>query len=272
MATEPSCGTGLSGILMNACFLVLLLLWGSAHAEPRALPPVVDYSTYPRSTSAGAKPSVNQSVYETLGRLEQLQTEVQQLRGEVEEQAYTILELKTRLKNIYADFDQRLTAIEGGEIDGVASQDAQAQQQPVVAEKPQSVEPVKAKPSGNEKQQYQKAYETLRNGHYNQAIKLFNQLLVNYPGGQFAANSQYWLGEAYKVNKDVKFAQQAFNKVISDYPDSEKVPDAMLKLGYLELEQNNPARARDLLTGVTVRFPGTTAAHLATKKLAQLNN
>jgi len=55
------------------------------------------------------------------------------------------------------------------------------------------------------------------------------------------------------------------------FPKSPKVPDALLKLGYIELEQNNLAKARDYLTRVKVDYPGTTAAHLASKKLMQLD-
>ena len=59
---------------------------------------------------------------------------------------------------------------------------------------------------------------------------------------------------------------------MSQYSGSPKVPDALLKLGYIELEQNNMAKARDYLTQVTVSHPGTTAAHLAAKKLMQLKS
>lgn len=253
---------------MNRRWLILAMAISTTLvAEPRALPPVDDYSTYPKTASS--KPSANTSLYETLGRLEQLQVEMQQLRGEVEEQGNTILELKTRLKNIYADFDQRLEKLEGGAGNRPPVPAASSSAKPVIQPSPViTVKPPAA--LGSEKQQYQKAYETLRNGHYSQAIKLFKQLLIDYPGGQYSANVQYWLGEAYKVNKDINAARKAFNKVISAYPDSPKVADAMLKLGYLELEQNNPAKARDLLTGVTLRYPGTTAAHLAANKLKQL--
>jgi TolA-binding protein len=55
-----------------------------------------------------------------------------------------------------------------------------------------------------------------------------------------------------------------------NYAGSPKVPDALLKLGYIEFEQKNMAKARDYLTQITVAHPNTTAAHLATKKLQQL--
>jgi tol-pal system protein YbgF len=123
---------------------------------------------------------------------------------------------------------------------------------------------------GNEKERYQSAYDTLRNGHNAQAIKMFQDLLKDFPAGEFADNSQYWLAEAYKINREFDAARGAFNKVVSQYPNSSKVPDALLKLGYIEFDLQNTAKARDYLTRVTTSYPGTTAAHLAEKKLAQM--
>jgi len=47
-----------------------------------------------------------------MGRLEQLQAEVQKLTGKVDEQAYRIDELKKHQSTMYSDFDERLQNIE----------------------------------------------------------------------------------------------------------------------------------------------------------------
>ena len=277
---------------MKKSFLFSLLIASSAlYAESRVLPPVVDNSTYPGGSAYSAAPSAN-AMYEVLGRLEQLQHEVQQLRGIVEEQSQTIIDLQTRQGNIYSDLDLRLQALTGNGVQynasaGTISQTAQSADQvsltdsttgtagvenPEAAQ--QDLKPVNevAKLSVNQKALYQTAYETLRNGHNTRAIAEFNVLLSEFPDGEYADNSQYWLGEAYKANKDFTSAKAAFSKVITRYSGSPKVPDALLKMGYIELEQNNMAKARDYLTQVTVSYPGTTAAHLAAKKLMELES
>lgn len=248
---------------------VVFLIYGSVHAEPRPLPPVVDHSTY--QGGSGGQGSSPQTLYETLGRLEQLQAEVQQLRGIVEEQDFTIIELKKRIKNIYLDIDQRLQKIEGT---GNATLDLSSEVKQLEVpdyEKPSqaALAAVVQQPNKNEKQDYQTAHETLVNGHTSQAIKLFNTYLNNFPKGQYSANAQYWLGEAYSIRQDFIAARKAFKKVIALYPESSKVADTMLKLGVLEAKAKNPVKAREWLTSVTMKYPGTTAAHLATKKLNQ---
>ena len=230
---------------MKVRLILLLCLCSNVYAEAWALPPVVDNSTYPATPGNTPKPSPATNVYELLGRLEQLQAEVQQLTGKVEEQAYLIAEMKKHQSTMYSDFDERMQSLEK-KTEGVASPVAETtgKQEPSVespvaatpAEAPADKQVIEQKKdvvhaSGEEKQQYQQAYDALRNGHTTQAIAEFNALLSKNPGGEYANNAQYWLGEAHRVNQDLDSARKAFNSVIENYPDSTKVPHALLKLG-----------------------------------------
>jgi tol-pal system protein YbgF len=132
--------------------------------------------------------------------------------------------------------------------------------------------PETAQVSGPEKQEYQQAYNELRNGHTSQSIDQFNAYLSKYPTGAYANNAQYWLGEAHRVNQDNDAARKAFNDVIEKYPNGAKVPDALLKLGYIEIDQKNLVKAREYLTRVTTEYPKSPAALLAAKKLLKLDD
>ena len=90
---------------------LLLSVCSSVYAE---LPVVIDHSSYPPSATPvnpANSPSSN-TLYELMGRLEQMQAEVQQLTGKVDEQAYRIDELKKHQTKMYSDFDERLQTIE----------------------------------------------------------------------------------------------------------------------------------------------------------------
>lgn len=273
-----------------------------AHAAP------VNGGGYPGQSTYGAPAGNNDgAIFEVLGRLEQLQSEVQQLRGLVEEQAQTIADLERKQGNMYSDLDDRIQALTTA-TGASPGQSATAQAQsapanavtpatgaapapvptapasaaqsapvqppvtsaPVVESKPAAAVAAPSPASGNEKERYQQAYDTLRNGHNAQAVKMFESLLADFPAGEFADNAQYWLAEAHKINRDYDKARSAFNRVVSQYPNSSKVPDALLKLGYIESDLQNQVKARDYLTRVVTSYPGTTAAHLASKKLAQM--
>jgi len=270
------------------------------HANAYALPEVIDNSAYPPSAMpannvTAASPSTN-TLIEITARLEQLQSEVQQLTGKVEEQANLIAELKKHQSSMYSDFDERMQHIEN-KADGSATPatsenteasgatadpeakpiDAQTSDAPtsdaVPTEKPATAAPKTdtVQTSDIENQEYQQAYITLRKGHTNQSITEFNAYLSKYPTGGLAGNAQYWLGEAYRVNQDNDAARKAFSDVVEKYPGSAKVPDALLKLGYVEMDQKNTDKARDYFTRVTTDFPDSAAARLASKKLLLLN-
>ncbi|WP_150047185.1 MULTISPECIES: tol-pal system protein YbgF [Methylomonas] len=271
----------------------LLMLCASigVSADACAVQPNSDAYGNSVNYAAPAESASDSAVFELLGRLEQLQLEVQQLRGMVEEQAQTIADLERKQGNMYSDLDERLQllsaqpasaqalaaqtpnpvvaappAAEASQPSPQAVAQAAAAQPAAVSEAPKSA----PAPSASEQDRYKEAYDTLRNGHNGQAIQMLQALLADFPAGAYSDNAQYWLGEAYKIERDYDKSRLAFAKVVSNYPNSSKVPDALLKLGYIEIEQQNPAKARDYLTRVTTGYPGTTAAHLAAKKLAQL--
>ena len=296
---------------MNARLALLLCACSTACAE---LPPVVDKSGGVAPTTAlnVAKPPTSLTTdYEMMKRIDQMQAEVQQLTGKVEEQAFQIEELKKQQKTMYTDFDDRLQSLENksgasqpssevpadtsGSVDpGASGSESPAPatvDQPTDAEQPQdkssgasapaatpalaaSVQPSdtgSAQVSDAEKQEYQQAYDDLRNGQTAQSITEFNAYIANHPDSGYASNSQYWLGEAHRVNQDNASARKAFSDVVANYPSSAKVPDALLKLGYIEMEEKNPAKAREYLTRVTTEFANSKAAVLAQKKLLVLD-
>jgi tol-pal system protein YbgF len=267
-------------------------------AQAQAQP--ADNSTYPAGGGTQLSTPASSELYEVLSRVEQLQSEVQQLRGIVEEQSQTIAELQRKQSNMYSDLDGRVqaltpatpattvpatqaptaatsvsqpataTAVPASAVATNAAASASTSSTPATVNTvPVTVNSASAK--GNEKERYQVAYDTLRNGHNDQAVKIFEAFLIDFPAGEFADNAQYWLGEAYKINRELDKARAAFNKLISQYPNSSKVPDALLKIGYIESDLQNNAKARDYLTRVTNSYPGTTAANLAAKKLAQMS-
>jgi tol-pal system protein YbgF len=276
---------------MRLAALLMLCVGFGALAEAQAVP-----------VNNAAAPADN-ALYELLGRVEQLQSEVQQLRGTVEEQSQTISDLQRKQSNMYSDLDSRVQALTpatpqtpapaaqavaptappqpGAVAPPVVAGTAAAANPPAAGVSPAPVTPptasaAESKPvtpvaaKGNEKERYQMAYETLKGGQTEQSVKMFEALLSDFPAGEFADNSQYWLAEAYKINREQDKARAAFLKVVSQYPGSSKVPDALLKLGYIEFDLQNTVKARDYLTRVTNSYPGTAAANLASKKLAQL--
>ena len=62
----------------------------------------------------------------------------------------------------------------------------------------------------------------------------------------------------------------AFQKVSEKYPQSKKVPDALVKIGFCRYELKQWDSARQVLTQVTSRYPDAPAARLAQQRLDKM--
>ena len=72
------------------------------------------------------------------------------------------------------------------------------------------------------------------------------------------------------MTRNYDIALTAFQDLMDKYPQSPKVPDALLKIGYThyELEQWDSSRAA--LTQVQESYPDTTLARLAESRLRSM--
>jgi tol-pal system protein YbgF len=126
-------------------------------------------------------------------------------------------------------------------------------------------EPVAAEPL----RVYRDALEALRAGHHAAALAGFRRFLDHYPVHDYADNAQYWIGECYYDLRQYQAATREFRAVIERYPRGNKVPDAMLKLGFTHLALGQTAEGRQVLDSLVHAFPKHEAATLATARLSE---
>lgn len=119
---------------------------------------------------------------------------------------------------------------------------------------------------------YEQARTMMAARQYPAATAEFLRYLEANPGGPLAANARYWLAESYYVQGLFQEAGGEFSRVVSDHPDSSKLPDAMLKLGYTQDELGDTASSVRTLERVRRDFAGADAANLATIRLAQIES
>lgn len=193
-------------------------------------------------------------------QMQEMQRELAQLRNQVEVQQHELEGLKKRQRELYDDLDRR---VREQERKGVASA-------PVPASTARAAAPADDAREAREQQDYEAAFNLLRQSQYAAAIKAFREFLQRYPDGELAANALYWIGEACYVTRDFQTALLELNKLITTYPQSEKVPDALLKIGYTHYEQKAWQDARQVLNEVATRYPGTSAANLAETRLKKI--
>ena len=117
---------------------------------------------------------------------------------------------------------------------------------------------------------YDKAFNLLRAGRYRHAVAAFQAFLQAHPHDKRAARAQYWVAETDYVERDYPSAEQAFKALVDGYPQSKRVPNALLKMGYIAKWQGHPNKARTTWKGLIARYPGTMAAQVARNSLTNL--
>lgn len=124
-------------------------------------------------------------------------------------------------------------------------------------------------PAEGETGAYQQAFDLLNQGRYSEASEAFQSFLARYPDGKYAENAQYWLGETRYATRNFPVALKEFQRLLNQNPQSPKAPGAMLKIGYIQIEQGETAKAKDTLTALIKRYPDSTEAQLARQRLSR---
>jgi len=241
-----------------------------------------------------------------LGRVDDLQHEIRELRGQVEVQAHALSQMEQSQRNYYLDLDNRLRQVEvatgagatsprtfdvpstktppsvESDAAGIAEKSVGIAEKSVRTEKPRNDSTVDDKPTNskpgyidatpNREQDtaYREAFDLLRRRSYAQAITALKAFQDLYPSSQYTEDVQYWLGEAYYVTRQFQLALGLFQKFPSQYPTSSKISDALLKIGYIQDELGRKTEAKRTFDNLIQQYPDSTQAHLARKRLQKI--
>lgn len=222
----------------------------------------------------------SRSLIGLMDAVDRLQQELKALRGEIELQSHALGQLKEHQRELYLDVDRRLQRLE---TDGGAPSSApltsagspQASSAPPSASLPsRGAAPSEDEPRTSEAMEenvaYQRAFELLKEGDYDEATAGLETFLAQYPSGAYADNAQYWLGEAFYAVGDFEAALREFSKLSQQYPASPKVSHAELKMGYIYHELGQLEQAQQVLTQLVAQYPNTTVAQLAQERLQEI--
>jgi len=118
---------------------------------------------------------------------------------------------------------------------------------------------------------YRKAYARLQDAQLAEAAKGFREFLRLFPDHDLSDNAQYWLGECFYARKEFAKAVREFRRVIERYPTGNKVPDALLKVGFSYLSLGSIEAGRQTLEQLQRSYPRHNAAALAASRLSELD-
>lgn len=208
--------------------------------------------------------------WELMQKNQQLENDVRTLRGQLEEQANDIEQLKKDLANRYTDLDQRLELLhqkvdpdsatqedssnttadsttstntlapqsqptDGNKVVAASPTPTTSEQQPsapVTNAQPITAAQNQSNPLELEKAAYTVALDAYKQGGAKKAIAPMQNFIKNHPNSIYTGNAYFWLAEFHLATDPVNYneAKKNYNIVASQYPNSSKAPRALYQL------------------------------------------
>ena len=193
-------------------------------------------------------------------RLEQIETQLQSLTGQVEQMNFRISQIVEDGTRRIGDLEFRLVELEGGDLSALGAT-------PSLGGEVASLAPVGSQPvsepetdSGielavSEESDFDNATQSLGDGDYANAILQFGQFLSNYPGGPLSARALFHMGEAQEALGQHREAARSYLDSFTVQPDGSYAPQALMRVGVSLAQLGKLDNACRTLTEVLSRYP-----------------
>lgn len=122
----------------------------------------------------------------------------------------------------------------------------------------------------DEQNAYDDALGLLKQSRYQDFIFAAQQFLTTWPTSQLVDDVWYWIAEAHYVNREFENALNGFRTVVVRYPDSQRVPEALLKTGYIQYDIGAYDEAAEIFRDILARFPAHNVAVSAQTRLRRI--
>jgi tol-pal system protein YbgF len=204
------------------------------------------------------------SMLDLQSRIDALNTEIRNLRGQNEEATHGLQDAEKRQKDFYVDLDTRLRHFESVEeaAKEAAAKEAAAAKTPVAPVSVDSADPVP------EDRAFEAGYGLFKAGSYANAAMAFQDFVKKFPDSARVPDANYWLGNAQLAMKDYKNALDTYQGYLKDFPETPKSADVMYGIARCQQGLKRFIAARKTLKKLVAKYPASEAAAKAKKLLA----
>jgi len=225
-------------------------------------------------------------------KLSEIENQFQQLTNKFEEINFKLDKLSNRLSKVQADNQIRFQDLENStlkkETNNKVSKNYNKEKELLpgssqpqdlgtisyknseIEEKSQKIESVettasivtetfqaeeKILPKATIEKQYSFATSFLKNGDYATAERAFREFVLTNSDHKLAGNAQYWYAETFRIRQLYTDAASAYLEGYQKYPDGEKAPINLLKLGVSMVQIGEKDQGCKMINGVENQYP-----------------
>ncbi len=150
------------------------------------------------------------------------------------------------------------------------SLDSKQAQEAKKIETPEKKTPASSVPNISPQEVYNMAYADYLDGNFDLAIDGFRTYREHFSDSPLADNALYWIGECYFSQKKFDEAVNVFNDLIMNYPQGDKTAAAFLKKGFSLVDLGKKDEAISVFKLLVGKFPLENEAKIAQQKIKEL--
>ena len=105
------------------------------------------------------------------------------------------------------------------------------------------------------KKQYEFATSFLKVGDYTTAERAFKEFVTTNPDHELSGNAQYWYAETFRIRQLYTDAATAYLEGYQKYPNGEKAPINLLKLGVSMVQIGEKEQGCKMIDAVEKQYP-----------------
>ena len=251
----------------------------------------LEKAVYQKSDLVSSKPSSSLNsdgldediMTKHLLKLNEIEDQFRELTNKFEEVNFKLDKLSTRVTKIQSDTQLRFSDLENGETssklkkqtilpgsakpqDFGAAPGYQTSNLPkeqsinsvesaktVIAEEPEKRESLL--PNVSAEEQYEFAVSFMKIGDYETAEFALREFIDKNKDHNLAGSAQYWYGETFRIRQLYSDAATAYLDGYQNYPQSNKAPDNLLKLGITMVQLGEKDQGCKMISGIKKEYP-----------------
>ena len=175
-------------------------------------------------------------------KIQELEQEIAELRNELETQAYLLEKLLNELESFESESEEEASEeIVDNDIfrfEGIND--------------PQSIDEI-----------YDSAISALENDDLENAKRLLDYFLINFPDAERIPLVLFWLGEISFINGDIDDSFIYFLELVSNYEDHWRAPQSHKRLGDIYLSKDDMDNAKAKYNFVLKNYPKNSVSSLS---------
>ena len=202
-----------------------------------------------------------------LEKIENLENELARLSNQIDSNTFEVQKLDESNQARYVDLDKRIHDLEAVIL---LSKEEEAEE--IIESNNPLAELIEKDGEEEEFTLWSNTLKLIDNSRYSEAAENLRLLILSYPNGAYLVDSYFWLAEIYFLQEMNEDAYETYFSLINNFPEHERVPVSLYKLGLISIKLEKNDEAIDFFERVILNYPESGSSILSEQELLKFKS